>query len=380
MTKILIFLLSISFSIVCSRGLYCTEQYQCESVSEDYNYVICNEEEEECECLGYNRYPHDAYGSFFGNATLENKCYCPSNYTVGYRNGSAICLPCNYDDSSELALVYQDGQPYCIPTSYALLEQDYVIKARAFITSVKYVTDYNNKPERALEILKDYSLAIEFADDVASNVVPVGFFNGSVMTIGYFYSFTLQLNIVSTAYRKIGFDSIKNIVNVAADLAYYDPISKVLLNASIVGFYHFNYRGQIDTIDISVPFIGDIGDPYGPDEYEEQQAIINLTCSIVIEKCTGNVTQYNGSYEYCLYYLNTQMPFGSLNGVEGFTVMCRYVHSTMVAQNITVPHCAHAGAEGGGVCVPRTPSEIVELYYQREQYLFEIENNLIDAA
>jgi hypothetical protein len=59
--------------------LTCTEQWQCASVSEDYNYVRCIAGK--CACKA----------GFLGNATTGNKCSCPTPNTVSWVNNEAVC-------------------------------------------------------------------------------------------------------------------------------------------------------------------------------------------------------------------------------------------------------------------------------------------------
>jgi len=59
--------------------LTCTEQWQCASVSEDYNYVKCIAGK--CACSV----------GFLGNATTGNKCSCPAPNTISWVNNEAKC-------------------------------------------------------------------------------------------------------------------------------------------------------------------------------------------------------------------------------------------------------------------------------------------------
>jgi len=76
----------------------CTEQWECISVTDDYNYVSCSNGQ--CSCK--------ADLGFSGSATAEDRCGCDGS--VYWGNGVPYCKKC--DPPSEI--IYKDGLPYCV--------------------------------------------------------------------------------------------------------------------------------------------------------------------------------------------------------------------------------------------------------------------------
>jgi hypothetical protein len=68
----------------------CSAQYECTSVTENYNFVLCSEEGK-CICRD----------GFSGNATLTSKCNCLEPNTIAYENNLAVCKPPQLPETNE---------------------------------------------------------------------------------------------------------------------------------------------------------------------------------------------------------------------------------------------------------------------------------------
>lgn len=91
-------LLAFLSSATVAGSTPCTQQWECTSVSSDFNYVSCSGGQ--CSCK-------TAQG-FSGSATAEDPCQC--EHEVYWGNGVPYCKQC--DSPSEI--IYKDGLPYCV--------------------------------------------------------------------------------------------------------------------------------------------------------------------------------------------------------------------------------------------------------------------------
>jgi hypothetical protein len=82
-------LLILSSAFLLSSALSCSEQWQCSSVTEDYNYVRCIEGN--CTCKD----------GFLGNATADDKCRCSAPNTVTWQNNEALCMQADEPQSPD---------------------------------------------------------------------------------------------------------------------------------------------------------------------------------------------------------------------------------------------------------------------------------------
>lgn len=81
-----------------TMGLQCTQQYECQPITNDYNFASCTNGT----CLCRND------KGFVGNATVESKCSCAGS--VFYYQGSPLCKKCE----APSYILWDNGYPYCI--------------------------------------------------------------------------------------------------------------------------------------------------------------------------------------------------------------------------------------------------------------------------
>ncbi|KZV89655.1 hypothetical protein EXIGLDRAFT_838370 [Exidia glandulosa HHB12029] len=75
-------------------------------------------------------------------------------------------------------------------------------------------------------------------------------------------------------------------------------------------------------------------------------------CKAHTEYCTGDNAQYTSEDE-CMDVMLNQKAFGEWYQIGLDSVICRYIHTGMVAFRPTV-HCPHLSVSGGGMCTQRS--------------------------
>ena len=324
------------FSSAVSQLVSCTQQWQCESVSTDYNYVSCVSGQ--CQC-NFNR-------GFAGNATSQYPCQCPTQYSVYWQGGLAYCI--NYQDAVawkntqaqdnlQLSIVEEVYQSLIWPTPIYIIE--------ALIAGVP--TPVSNL----------------FAVDSIGRVDPAGVFATQDGLVEYFYGavWTGGDRVSNITFRKLTVTN--SVVSLTVDLTFAQYYGNTLLyyyNLTQSGTFSFNSQNTIQSVDLIIHNLG-----AAPHLY------VNPTtqCDIILYSAKCNSTYdplgYYTNFTDCVNYFTNIYEVGTWDNFyfDGNNTICRLYHSILAIARPEV-HCPHAGKTGGGVCVPH----LYQSYYDGTPY------------
>lgn len=317
----------IGLSLITSVFTYnCTQQYQCESVSANYNYVQCVSGV--CQCIG---------NGFSGNATTSNPCQCSygnNNVFWGGDPSQPYCLDC----VSPFTIYYEPdtGIPYC--SDPATCSDDLFTKYQIYEGILRKLFQTNFQIENTLNILNGVDPINEIAPQAQIGVVEIGFFLNRTGIIQYLYAVGLAFQIQSTDFYVIYVDPIHNASTFRLDIKSITPLGQPQ-NVTITGFVSFYPNNTVATMDITIPQIGRIVSLTS----EVIDGMIQLICETVMAYCTGGYQQY-ASYAVCVAY-HEQLNVGSPYEARSNSTYCHFIHALMIPYGWI--HCFHDGYEGG---------------------------------
>ncbi len=93
----------------------------------------------------------------------------------------------------------------------------------------------------------------------------------------------------------------------------------------------------------------------GADAGPVDSVLCTSYCSAVTTNCTDDNARYADMSDCLSYCAEAQWPDGEKGNPGGNTLECRIYHSGVPAAAEPNEHCAHAGADGGGVCGAELP-------------------------
>lgn len=308
-------------AITTVNSLACTQQWQCTSVSTDYNYVTCSGGQ--CRCK--------ASQGFVGNATSQNRCTCLQPNSV----------------------TWSGGEPYCLNIATATLLQ--VEDARSEILKAKTRKVYTNLifPTAGQIIQGLISVDDLFADNAKGRIDPVGTFNSRTLLKEYYYVFgSIPLNPVTAVYFK---DEVAegDEVFIRVDIFFESSIpGGRSFNITQSGRYKYGPDNRIVSVEAIIHNMGKAADPnpaFIP-------FIIDDMCNTYRTHCNlaNDPLGYYTSKEDCVQFISS-LPYNSYDRSSSNSGVCRSVHNTIVPFDPEV-HCSHVGRTGGGKCVD-TPYE-----------------------
>lgn len=318
-------------------GLSCSHQYECTSVSTDYNYVQCVNGACVCrESLGFN-----------GTASVNDKCRC--DYTVAWgTNGTPYCKVCDPPRS----IFYENGTPYCARPSEC--ESDVSEKAKQALRIEKVKKVYQNLvyPLPIAIIAGQYPITDLFASTVQGRVSPLGSFDDFTAVEEYFYGLGASSQIDYVVFKTLVASG--DYVAIEVDLFFnYTLQGRPSHNLTQTGFYRFNSDDLIVSLDLDILNIGAVLDVYPTPEIQNA-TIINLCKTLVLTPgfCSNPATDPDGHYtdvDDCVEFFHS-VPFGSWTRGNSNTVICRMLHTILTAFR-PFEHCPHVGKTGGHKCV-----------------------------
>lgn len=335
--KLFIGLIAFLCLIYYTQALSCTAQWQCTSVSTDYNYVSCNAGQ--CQCLTSN--------GFVGSATATSKCGCPSGYTITWVNGAPYC--------------------YSIPNAIAFQQQNdrcNILKGK--ITSLYNGLIWPSSRNIMLSLIAGVpsTATTLFANVSIGRVDPAGEFANFAGLTEYFYG-TLWLG--STRVPSVDIRLLLcngNKVSVRLNIFFQQFTStdgtqlEFVYNLTQSGFYSFDDNNLINGTDLIIHNLGKVSNPKtppGPD-------MIGGVCYLYAQAgCTptDDPTGFYSDFNDCFAFLSGT-PFGTWDDLRMNTVLCRYYHVLLALADKV--HCKHVGKNGGGKCYDHT----YESYYLTE--------------
>lgn len=337
--------LILSIFIACFNSLVCTEQYQCNSVSTNYNYVTCDNGV--CRCL--------LELGFSGNATSSNKCNCAYGYSVIW-----------------------DTYPYCIKLIDAVLYKNNKAQEQRQMDAVSLI--YNSLVWPRPTIIMPAFLngtetpeSLLFDINCKSRVDPAGEFYGRGLQVEYFYAkvYRPEQIVVQTvfkqlyssgnrAYTKVDFlfqaiapDATISYTNVTETSSFtFDPNTGLIVSAYIT---ILNLGAALDKVLPETP-----GTRFG-------------LCYVILVLAGCNSTHdplgYYSDMNDCLAYhdsANGGIRWGSFDNfyLDGNNSKCHFDHGDL-ARGRPFVHCVHAGKTGGGVCTDKPYKTFYDVDYKR---------------
>lgn len=316
-------LLPLINALNCPQG-----QYQCSSVTLDYNYVECSSGT--CKC-------RTSLG-FVGNATLAGKCSCPSPLEVYWKSGVPYCTS------------LQNGVQFQLNTT-----RDKILREKT--TSLFNYILWPNSQALAYQILADNLVGGYFdlfAENAKGRVDPLGSFNDKKGIVEYYVG-TIWTGVSRVlSYHIRALVASGNKVGVTADMLFAqyatptDTVPYYYYNFTQTGIITFDDNNLIKSMDMINRNVGlNVGHLF--DESDEHRQIV---CYIIMVQANCNSTYdpagYYSSFEDCYNYQKA-IPFGNWDNQRTNSTLCRLYHATLAGID-PYHHCPHAGKTGGGKC------------------------------
>lgn len=321
-----IFLLSLLYTD--TQSLSCTSQYQCSTVTQNYNYVACIGGV--CQCLTAN--------GFDGNASVSDQCRCDAPSSIYYQATSPYCIRFSDAAAAKVEAAKIEHQKTIVDLVY----QSLVWPTPATIMS-------------ALVQGQPTLIGSYIANDAKGRVDPLGKFVGHDGVVEYFYG------TVATAAQRVSKSTRKKLVSngniVAADyvMTFETWNNGVMVNShnlSQSGTFTFNENGLIQSMDL---IIHNLAAQSGAKTAKSPENI-GLICYLIMNVAGCNSTYdpegYYTSIEECYHYIGDVYPYGTWDNLyfNGNSSSCRYFHALLSIARPQI-HCSHSGRTGGHKCV-----------------------------
>lgn len=340
----IILILTFAIAIPSALGLACSQDWECMSVSNDYNFVKC--QAGVCTCK-------TSFG-FAGSATTEDKCSCSAPANIYWGQGNPYCKAC----VAPSTIIYKDGIPYCVDPAEceaSKTEEQRQAKHQDVVTQIYQNLIY---PTPLFILGGAYPIDNLFSPSVKGRVTPVGAFNDFLNVEEYFYalaatpgSFVVDIFIKSLV-------STGNKVGVEVDILFNN--TQGLHNLTQMGFYEFDSTDRVKTLDLVILNLGAASDP----PVEARPFAIQQLCGLLVQTCSNPAYDPNGyytSFDDCVSYMNS-IEYGTWDRANSNTVTCRQLHSLLTLSRPEV-HCSHSGKTGGGKCIDWSYQSFYEVEY-----------------
>lgn len=332
-SSVFTFVLSLLSLSTLSTALNCTAQYQCQSISQDYNYILCDNGV--CRCRTELGFSNNAAGI----------CSC-INASVYWGGSPSLpyCISCHSPRSVQYD---EQGIPVCV----SLVECDSLTKNsdREQILKNALIGVYESLVHGvAIQILATGVLPSVFSPNVKGRVVGYVAFNDTESVFEGLYGLSAAAHIVSVNIRNIVADISPDNTGLVA--IYVDVLTNVtdanlLLNLTAMGFWKFDTENQIIGFDFTELRLGQAEDPLAQ---AAASALKDQICQIHGAFCTGANQQY-ANFTVCRNFMDT-IPFGTFDHADSVSVVCKIVHMLLVPFRPTI-HCPHIGPTGGNACI-----------------------------
>jgi hypothetical protein len=321
-----LFLLALTYGANC---LSCTAQWQCSSVTTDYNYVTCTNGQ--CQCLAVN--------GFDGNATTSYPCQCTYPDSVYWLNGLPYCI--NYTNAANCE--NQQAQ-----NAYQIAVVQAVFQAAIYPNVVTVV-------QNLIAGIPDATFNL-FSNTSVGRWDPFGVFNDQVSLVESFYGLLWKPSdtVSQVIFKKL--ISQNNIVYINLDFvinATDDGITYHQFNLTHSGSFTFNNDGLIQSVDLIGHNQGAI---LNANEPAYASSSIQSICGLILFAAHCNATYdptgYYTSFADCTNYLTNVYQWGTWDDLYflGNSTICRFYYGFLAIGRPAV-HCPHAGKTGGGVCI-----------------------------
>lgn len=295
----------------------CEEDWECSSVSLNYNYVKCLDNV--CSCrkdLGFK-----------GNATSVYPCSCPFPKRVYWKDNLPWCI--DYQDA-----VFIELENY----------REAVLKAKIYSLYTQIIASFEDPTSDDLGGLRDY-----FAPEVIGFFAPFGVFSTREQLLDYYGALVGDLIHPNRMYLK-HYLAEKNHVVAFIDLEFekgpLDGKGPEYANITQHVVYEFNIENQIIGVHSMLLASGK-----ALDLDESKERILQSTCSRLISQCnqTHDPDGYFTTIDECVDFLY-ELKFGTYDYPQSNSVICRHLYSLLVSRN-PKSYCRNAGRTGGSVCI-----------------------------
>jgi len=321
-------------------GLACTQQYECSTVTTDYNYVQCVNGQ--CACLSSN--------GFNGTATTSDPCRC--DYTIAWGNGQPYCMICN----PPRFIDYYQGNPYCIyPPECQTLETASDTNAIR-IGKIEKLYQQLIYPIPLAIMAGEISVDDIFSPNVKGRVSPAGSYNDFTSVQEYFYALAASSMITSVTMEKI--TATGDYVTVWVIIYFNGTASGTpSYNLTQTGFYTFDDTDHVISLDLDILNLGWALDGDSATNPATRLANIERICTILVVNpgfCppSEDPEGYYSSFDDCVNFMSNNITYGTWAHANSNTVICRSLHTILTAFRPAV-HCPHAGKTGGMACVDK---------------------------
>jgi len=235
------------------------------------------------------------------------------------------------------------------------------------VQQCKVAQVYNNLLV-ATEILSGaLSVADLFSPTVVGRVDPVGTFDSYKLLTEYFYALAAnpQTYITEVTFIDLFGEGAEVYVrvNVLFEPTQYFVSTGQPFNISQKGRYVFNSDNLIETVDVTIPYLGKHANPeFNRPVYTLQQTeLIAEVCAALVvgipqfgvgPYCPEQYdpTGYYTSEADCIDFMTNNITYGTWDDAQANSFVCRQLHSLLTAYD-PVTHCPHCGKTGGGKCV-----------------------------
>src|SRR6187399_197070 len=284
--------LILSFFIAFVSSLTCTEQYQCNYVSTNYNYVTCDTGV--CRCLSEL--------GFSGNATSLGKCSCAYGYSIVW-----------------------DSYPYCIKLIDAVLHKNNKAQEQKQMDDVRliYTSLINPRPKTIMEAFFNGTETPEsllFSLNCKSRVDPAGEFYGRGLQVEYFYAkvYRPEQIIIQTVFKDLYSSGNKTYTKVDFLFQATAPDGNITYtNITESGtFTHNTSTGEIESMYITILNLGAALDNALPETPQTRFGLCYVILVLAGCNSTHDPLGYYTDMNDCLAYhdsANGGIPWGSFN-------------------------------------------------------------------
>jgi len=318
----LLALLGLLYLCVPVAPLNCTADYQCSPVTSNYNYVSC----------------------------VQGTCACKSE--LGFDGNASSTDPCQCNPDKN---VYWDGDvPFCIAFQECATNDEALERTAFLLQQVTRVYESLIFPTPTLILEGEVSISDLFSPLARGRVDPLGTFESPGTLLEYFYALAITPTTTCTAINIKDLFGVGDEVYIRVDVTFESTAGPVPFpfNLTESGRFTFDDQNRVLSTELIIHNLGKATDP----PVAAQPSFIEAVCGILLVQpaCCASAaldpTGYYTSFDDCINFMTTQIPFGTFDQAFSNSVSCREIHALLAIFD-PVTHCPHAGKTGGGKCV-----------------------------
>jgi len=351
------FLILLSF-LIPVLSLSCTYQYNCQSVTLNYEFVQCVNNQ--CQCLP----------TFQGSATTSDPCRCGpdtqnTTYAVAWTLDPIVCKSCTYPRK----FYYDNGVPYCVNLQESETQNNNYVNWLNMVNTLFVV--YTNQTIAQAILDGKINVSQYFVPVPQMRAVPIGSFAYPNAIAEYYYGLMSTNPITKAVLRSWAVDTVgggyngSSVVNnggqVCVKIDYYFDLPTLQGVAEYTGCIRINANNQIWSMDFIAPLFGKIFNPQIENPYSLDY-LVNITCSRWFQYCVPlNFTDFP-TFEDCRNFMYAVAPGETYDQMQGNNTICRQFHSNLLPSAPQI-HCPHVSISGGMQCVDWSLSSYFDVDY-----------------